>query len=295
MKKVIWTLVAIALMALMWYLFIRPFEFEVNFRAKTLPGDIIQTIRIWDRSLDNAEIAEVDSVYRLTQKIIREDRRYIYNWNFETVNDSTTQVNVAITQPDRRLLNKLLIPVTHQDIEKDATEIVRELYDIVKVHLDITSVTVVGETEIAPTFCVCRSLETNQIEKANGMMRDYGLLTSFISAFNLEPVGPPIIRVREWNHTLGKLKFDFCFPIAETDSLPANDSIAYKQFEKRKVLHAVYHGNYITSDRAWYALMKFAESNGYEIDGLPIEYFYNNPNLGLNEEEWKAGVFLPVK
>ena len=295
MKKVIGTLSAVALLILVWYLFIRPFEFSVRFKAKTLPGDIIQTIRIWDRSLNNAEIVEVDSVYRLTQSILVGNRSYIYNWNFETVNDSTTDVNVKITQPSRSILNKLLVPVTDQPIEQDAKDIVQAFYEVLNVHLRITNVKVLGETEIASVFCVCRNLETNQIEKANGMMRDYGLLTSFIRHYNLKADGPPIIKVREWNHTLGKLKYDFCFPIVKADFLPMVDSIVYQELMKEKVLHAVYHGNYITSDRAWYALIRFAESNGYEIDGLPIEYFHNNPTLGLNERQWKAEIFLPIK
>jgi effector-binding domain-containing protein len=211
------------------------------------------------------------------------------------VNDSTTQVNVTIKQPNRSLLNKLLVPVTDQNIEQDARDIVPEVYDILNVHLKITNVKVLGESEIAPVFCACRSLETDQIEKANGMMRNYELLTSFVSDFNLKTDGPPIVKVREWNHTLGKLKYDFCLPIVKTDSLPMNDSITYKDLEKEKVLHAIYHGNYITSDRAWYVLIRFAESNGYEIDGLPIEYFHNNPSLGLNEKKWRAEVYLPIR
>jgi hypothetical protein len=295
MKKAIWTLPLAALVVLMWYLFIRPFEFQVNFSAKTLPGDIIQTIRIWDRSLNNSEIVEVDSLYRLTQNLVWENRSYIYNWNFNTVNDSTTDVNVTITQPARSILNKLLVPFTDQYIEQDGRAIVRKLYEILKMHLKITNVKVLGESEIGPAFCVCRSLETNQIEKANGMMKEFGLLTSFISDFNLEADGPPIIKIREWNHSLGKLKYDFCFPIVKSGSLPMNNTITYKELKKERVVQAVYNGNYITSDRAWYALIRFAESNGYEIDGLPIEYFYNNPTLGVNEIEWRAEVYLPVK
>ena len=294
MRKAIWILSCAALMVLMWYLFVRPYEYEVNFKAKTLPGDIIQTIRIWDRSMDHAEIVEVDSVYHLTQHIVREKRSYIYSWSFESVNDSITHVNITITQPTRTVLNKLLVPVTDQYIEQDARDIAQEFYDILKEHLEITKVKVVGESEIARAFCVCRSLETDQIEKANGMMREYGLLTSFISDYNLQSDGPPIIKVQKWNHSLGKLTYDFCFPIVKTGSLPLTDVIAYKEFKKQKVLQAVYHGNYITSDRAWYALIRFAESNGYEIDGLPIEVFYDNPNLGLNEQTWRTEIFLPI-
>jgi effector-binding domain-containing protein len=294
MRKILWALVAVGLIILMWYLFIRPFEFEVNFTAKTLPGDIIQTIRVWNRSLDNAEALEVDSVYRLKQNIIWDNRSYVYNWYFKTINDSTTHVNVTITQPARSIRNKLLVPFSEQDVEQDASVIVRQFYDILQMHLKITNVEVLGESETEPAFCVCRSLETNQIEKANGMMKDYELLTSFISHFNLIANGPPIIKVTEWSHNVGSLKYDFCFPIVKTESLPVSSSIFYKEFNKEKVLKAVYHGNYITSDRAWYELIRFANSNGYKINGLPMEHFHNNPNLGLDEKKWKADVYLPI-
>jgi effector-binding domain-containing protein len=188
-----------------------------------------------------------------------------------------------------------LVPFSAQNIERDANEVAHTFYDILKTHLQITNVKVMGESQIDSTFCVCRTLKTTQTGKANGMMKDYGLLTSFISSSNLTPNGPPIIKVSSWNHTSGRLTFDFCFPIVKIDGLPKSDSVTYKELQPEKVLKSVYHGNYITSDRAWYALINFAHANGYEIDGLPIEYFFNNPNLGIAEENWKAEVYLPVK
>jgi hypothetical protein len=295
MKKIMWVLSGAALLAFVWYLFIVPYEFQVNFKIRTLPGDIIQIIRIWDRSLEGATVTEVDSVFGLKQNITWESRSYRYHWRFKSESDSTTSVNVRIAQPGRSLLNKLLVPFTDQPIEKDAGVIARNVYEILKTHLQITNVKVVGESETRPSFCVCRTLRTKQIEKANGMMKDYGLLTSFIGDFNLKVDGVPLLKVREWNHTQGKLKFDFCFPIAKDVFLPKSDSVSYQQFGKQKALKAVYHGNYITSDRAWYELTRFAQSKGYEPDGLPIEYFFNNPNLGLDEEEWKAEIYLPIK
>ena len=282
-------------MIMVWYLFMLPYEFMVNFTVRTVPGDIIQTIRIWDRKLDNTEITEVDSVHSVTQRINWQNRTYVYTWNFLNINDTTTDVKVKITQPGRALLNKFLVPLTEQNIETDARKIAGEFYDVLKIHLKITDVKVVGEVETKAVFCACRTLNTNQIEKANGMMKDYGLLTSFISQANLKTDGPPIVKVTKWSHTRGKLEYDFCFPVVKADSLPPHDSITYKEFKRQKALQAVYHGNYITSDRAWYALIRFAESHGYQIDGLPIEYFYDNPNLGLNESKWKAEVFLPIR
>jgi hypothetical protein len=294
MKKFLWTLFAVVLMALLYYLLVRRFEFEVNFNANTVPGDVIETIRIWNRSLDNANITAVDSLSSLNQNIVWNERTYVYDWRFVAVNDSVTKVNVQISQPGRRLLNKLLVPFTDQDIERDANDIVLGLYDVLKVHLTITKVKINGEVELDSSFCVCRSLETPQTEKARGMMRDYPLLTSFVNDFELKGDGLPVIRVTEWDHDLGLLKFDFCFPIVPTDSLPLARSVTYKRFKKERALKAEYFGNYITSDRAWYELIQYAERNGYKINGLPIEYFHDNPNLGLNETEWKAEVYLPI-
>jgi hypothetical protein len=295
MKKIALLLLSGLMLFLLYYFIIRPHEFEVNFKANTTPGDLIETIRIWDRSLDNASVLKADSFNTLKQTITRNDRRYEFNWHFTSAGDSTTKVNVQIAEPGRSFSNKLLVPFTQQAIETDAGAIVKEFYRVLQGHLNITSVKVVGETVLDPSFCACRSLETGQTEKANGMMKDFSVLTSFTDQFKLKLNGPPMVKIQQWSHSAGRLKFDFCFPITKTDSLPRVAEISYKTFKSERVLKAVYHGNYITSDRAWYALLQYAERNGYETNGLPIEYFYDNPTLGIKESEWKAEVFLPIK
>jgi len=295
MKRILLVILAVVLIPLMYYLFIRSHEFEVNFKANTTPGDVIETLRIWNRSLESAKIVEVDSFRSLNQTIAWNDRSYVYDWHFDMINDSVTKVKIQISEPDNRLLNKLLVPFTHQAIEKDASNIANEFYDVLKMHLQITRVEVKGVAEVESSFCLCRSLETEQMDKANGMMKDFVLLTSAIEKFKLKSTGSPAVRIREWSHHLGSLKFDFCFPIAKTDSLPTFDSLVFKSFEKQKALKAEFRGNYITSDRAWYALIQYAEKNGYKITGLPIELFYDNPNLGMNERNWKAEIYLPIE
>ncbi len=295
MKKVLWIASISVLFFLLYYLLIKPFEFEANLKARTLPGDLIETIRIWNRSLDSANIVEVDSFSRLKQTIVRGDRNYVYNWNFTVNENSYTKVNIKIAQPGRGFWNKILIPFTKQPIEADTEEIVREFYAIQKSHMEVTRVNMIGEVTLDSSFCVCKSIKTNQIEKANGMMKDYSILTEFIVHFKLEVEGPPLVKVVAWNHSEGSLTFDFCFPILRSDSLPVAESIFYQRIPQKRALKAEYYGNYITSDRAWYELIHYAEKNGYEINGFPIEYFYNNPNLGMNEIEWRADVYLPIK
>ena len=295
MKKIYWALAVLGLVVLSWYLFILPYEYEVSFKVKTLPGDVIETIRLWDRSMANSKILNVDSLFSVRQSISQNNNKYTYDWNFSLLNDSTTKVSIKITEPGKSLKNKILIPISSQPIEEDANDISRTFYDILKNHLDITKVKLDGEIYLDSKFCACTTKETNQTAKANGMMLDYGLITSFISEYNLRVDGPPMVRVLDWNHNQGKLKFDFCFPIIQEDSLPEVPEITYKLFKDVKALKATYNGNYITSDRAWYYLIYHAEKQGYTINGLPIEYFYSNPNMGMNEVEWKAEIFLPVK
>lgn len=294
MKKTLWVLVSVLLVALLYYVLVRPYEFQVRFKADTVPGDIIGTIRIWNKSMDSAHVLEVDSLRSLKQIIVRGDRKYVYDWRFSQQNDSVTKVTVQIAEPGRGVINKLLIPFTRQPIESDADAVVRGFYEVLKTHLNITKVNVIGEVELDSVFCVCRQLEVNQSEKAYGMMKDYSLLTSFISDFNLLVHGLPMVRVQEWNHNAGELKFDFCFPIVASDTLPMVKDIIYKKFPKQKVLKAEYFGNYITSDRAWYVLLQYAKKKGYKTSGLPIEYFHNNPNLGIRETEWKADVYMTL-
>jgi effector-binding domain-containing protein len=289
MRKTFWILLSLLMASLSYYLFVKSYEYEVNFKVRTLPGDIIETIRIWDQSLDSTEIISVDTLNNLRQVINRKGMNYIYNWSFTSFNDSLTKVKIEISQPGYRLINKILIPFANQIIEDDAKEIANSFYEILKMHLEI-----IGETKLDSAFCVCTSLETNQTEKANGMMRDYPLLATFVEVNNLIADGAPRVIVREWNHRMGLLKFDFCFPIQQKDSLPSNSLIHYKKFKKTSVLKAEYYGNYIRSDRAWYELINYADLNGYKVDRSPIEYFLNNPNLGADEKKWKAEVFLPI-
>lgn len=295
MKRVLIVLLFIGAGVLGWYFLIRRGEFEVKFEIQTLPGSVVQTLRIWSRSLPESSILEVDSVYGVQQRITTEGRTYLYDWAITQVNDSTSRVKIRISESGKGFMNKLLVPISSPQIERDADRLGREFYQVIREHVQITRVRIVGKVHVEERFCVCTSLSTSQLDKAQGMMKDYGLLAAFIDDHKLTLKGKPLVDVRYWNHKEGQLKFDFCFPIEESDSLPQFGSLFYKTIARHEALKAVYFGNYITSDRAWYYLLNYAEKNGYTTDGLPKEVFYNNPNLGANESSWRAEIFLPVK
>jgi hypothetical protein len=294
MKKIV-AIVVVALMgAVGYYFFVVPYEFEVRFSTKTLPGDVIETIRIWNRSLDQSKVENVVAFDQLSQQISWEGSTYRFLWKFEPIHDSLTKVIVRISEPQKRLTNKMLVPFGNPKIEVDAAKISKTFFDVLKTHLDITRVKIIGESSLDSTLCVCRSLKTDQVSKANGMMNEYSLLISFVDAHNLKVKDEPIVRIEEWDHENGTLAFDFCFQIHPVDVLPPAETVTFKKFPGTRALKAEYRGNYITSDRAWYALLRYAEMNGYKTSGKPIEYFHDNPNLGMNERNWKAEIYLPL-
>jgi effector-binding domain-containing protein len=112
----------------------------------------------------------------------------------------------------------------------------------------------------------------------------------------LEVDGVPIVEVTNWDDRKNELEFNFCYPIKFSNNLPLHPTLRYKWLEGQEAIKATYNGNYITSDRAWYALMNYARRNDIEHIDKPVEFFYENPNIAdRNELTWKAEIFLPIK
>ncbi len=276
-----------------WYFLIKKGEFEVHFKVKTLPGDVGQTLAIWDNTLPETELLELSTTEAVQHAKI-EGSDYRLEWNFELINDSTCYVNVAFTEPGNEFMNKLLVPVSKTKIEEDAEQFARKFFDILKEHLKITSVNVNGIAQLEQKFCACIPMETMQTEKAYGMQRVYGYIVSFITDNQLKASGKPILDIREWDQEKNELTYDFCFPVQPVESLPQSNDIFFKRIDGTKALKATYNGNYITSDRAWYYLIQHAERNNIELRDYPKEVFFDNPNTGMNETQWTAEIYWPI-
>jgi len=202
---------------------------------------------------------------------------------------------VYISEPDRDITNKIIIPFAEAQIEYDAKKNVQAFHKRIKEHIDNIRINVVGISEIDSAFCLCTSVNTTQIGKAKGMMNTYPLLSSFVMNNDIQTSGLPFVEITSWDMTNDSINYNFCFPIIEKDILPIHNLIKYERLKYTKAIKAIYNGNYITSDRAWYALLQYAEKNGISTSKMPIEFYYNNPNFGVNEKEWRADVYLPIK
>ena len=200
-----------------------------------------------------------------------------------------------IQDTEHSLLNKIKVPFSDTDFEKRSRKTVTDFISLLNEHVGSFKVRVVGKDSLAATFCACVSVKSSQAEKAGGMMANYLNLTSVIQDYGLKENGFPFVEVTDWKQEMDSIAYDFCYPVVYSDTLPKVKGVTYRKTTAITGLKAIYNGNYITSDREWYALLDYAVKNGIEVSPTPIEYFYNDPNQGGNEMEWKAEVFLPLK
>ncbi|NJB71109.1 effector-binding domain-containing protein [Saonia flava] len=294
-KKIVLILGACLLVGLVWYLFIKPYDYLVTFKAKTFPGTINQTIKIWDKTMNTIANVEQKNLNQLRQQLKFGDSVHIYDWDIEPISDSLSKVRVYVTDRQHSLKNKIAIPFFDTDFEKNTKKTLIDFNEKLKEHISKFKVKIVGQYEVKSTYCAYISLKGTQYEKANGMMINYPFLSNTLAEKKVKLNGTPFVEVTNWDIQTDSIAYNFCFPIIKSDSLPIHEEIKYKQFTGKKALKAVYNGNYITSDRAWYALLDHAKKNKIEIEANPVEVFYNNPNFGGDELNWKAEIYMPLK
>jgi len=295
MKKISAIIGFILVGFLLWYFIIKPYDYLVTFKVKTSAGTINQTIKLWNTSLANLNPVKQENIANLSQQIEVKDSIHNYKWSISPLNDSISKVNVYVTDKEHSFANRISIPFGTTDFEKRTQNTITDFIDKLKEHLNKIRVRVVGIDSTRTTYCAYIPMKGLQIEKARGMMQNYSLLTSVLSAENIEMNGTPFVEITNWNTQNDSIAYNFCFPVIKSDSLPIDPRIQYKQYSGVKALKASYNGNYITSDRAWYALLDYAGNNDIEIVKKPLEVFYSNPNFGGDELQWEAEIFMPIK
>lgn len=65
---------------LIWYLFLKPYDYLVTFKANTTAGTINQSLKQWSLGLEGSNTVQQENLNSLTQKININDTVYLYNW-----------------------------------------------------------------------------------------------------------------------------------------------------------------------------------------------------------------------
>lgn len=277
-----------------WY-FSKPYDYTVRFESKTLPGTINQSLKLWVKSLDHSEIIESNSINNIKQNFTYNEVSYTYNWELENKNDSLTKVIVDITDSKSSVSKRIAHIFKDTKLKNRAKDNILDFMTILQNHLDSHDVEIIGEAMSPEVYCAFLSFKTVQMLKANEMMKNYNYLSTELLKNKIELQGHPMLEITKWDTKTDSIHFNFCFPILEKDSLPKHPEIKYKTIKPQKSIKAVYHGNYISSDRAWYKLLHYAKKENINLRSKPIEVFHNNPMYGREDRNWKTEIFMPLK
>ncbi|MCH7525350.1 MAG: AraC family transcriptional regulator, partial [Bacteroidetes bacterium] len=218
-------------------------------------------------------------------------------WNFNSINDSITHTVVGITEKEKSIYNRLTAPFFNTTFKNIAVKLIKDFKKSIDYKLkNKYKVKIVGIDTIPKKAYAY--IEFNNIEmrkKAEQMMAYNARLLQFINNHNLKGGEHPFLLVKKWNLNKNTIDFRFCFPVKQNDSLPIDKFVKFDVLKPTKALKAIYNGNYITSDRGWFALHEYAKRHNIDIENTPLEIFYNNPHYGGNELDWKAEIYMPIK
>jgi hypothetical protein len=302
-KKTFVSIALILLLALIGYitfLFTRPADYQAHFTVKTTPDAAYFHILNWDMWNRSDVRARIDIISKtpvsnISQKVTMNDTTLIFNWEFKKLNDSVTLVRAFVSDPGRKIYNRLTAPFMNTPFKKDVRG---NLLDIMT-RMELMSKTFryefTGHHQFEKKSCVYMNLKTTPRGKAGAMISNVTELNQFIRQNNLKLEGPPFLVIHDWDEFKDSISFDFCFPVAETDAIPDHPGIKFMTVESMDAVKTDFYGNYSITDITWYNLAEETKKLGYRSNHKLIEVYFNDPHSGGNELEWKAEIYLGIE
>jgi len=295
MKKIIPFIFVSLVAAGGWYFFLKPGDFTAKIKVKANLGTVEQSIKNWnDKATTTAVIFENDNRTQIKQQYKVQDSIYLYEWNIARVNDSVTTIKIHVKDSAHSFANRLHGLWKQTVFKNNVEQTILAYHETLQEHLENITITIEGEATLPAKHYAYTEFEGIQAYKVTGMMRDITYLQNTMARSNTTLDGSPFVKITYWNRETDSIKYQFGFPVIPSDSLPEAQDIKYGTTQEQKTLKATYNGNYLTSDRAWYALLNYAKANNITVDPRPTEIFYNNPNMGGDASSWKAEIFMPI-
>jgi effector-binding domain-containing protein len=274
----------------------------VRFKIKTSPGTLYNGVEDWNlinQKLDSFDykITDKKAYTFINQTINTKGKDLDFDWNFKSINDSITQVKVGISEKENSVYNRITAPFSNTLFKEMAINLIKDYKKGIEYQLkEKFNVKYAGIDTIPEiNYAYIESKNINLRDKAEQMMMNNALLLSFLTEHNLRDGNFPFLIVDNWNLNKNIIDFRFCFPIEQRDTMPTHTNIRFDVLKSKKALKAIYNGNYMTSDRAWFTLHEYAKRHTINIENKPLEIFYNNPHNGGDELKWKAEIFMPIK
>ena len=303
MKKIFVSIALIIFLALfggITFLLTRPSDYQAHFTVKTTPDIAYYNILNWDIWNRNELSSKIDilsknPVRNISQKVTLIDTTLIFNWEFKKLNDSVTMVRAYVSDPDRKLYNRLTVPFINTRFKNSARDNLLDIKTRLELMLKKFHYKFTGYHHFEKKSCVYINLRSTPRGKANAMMSNVTELNQFFRQNNLKLDGNPFLVVNDWNEFKDSISFDFCFPISRIGAIPEHPKIKFMIVESMDAIKTDFYGNYSITDITWYNLAEEAKKLGYRSNHKLIEVYYNDPHSGGNELEWKAEIYLGIE
>lgn len=280
-----------------WFFFIKESIYSISFQADQPLGLVQEHVLRWP----NYANSELDSIVltdqtpgMVKQMVHLSDSVHQYQWYFSAATPGKTLVQVDVTDPKHHLAQKWKSLFGKSDLAYRSMANTRAVQKALDIEGQKFKVHGFKDTLVEGTFCAYMPVEATTQTKARSMLYSIGFIMDYIKSNDLELSGDPFLEVKQWDPKTDKLVYDFCFPIAKTDSLPASQNVQFKTSKSFRALKAEFNGNYNVSHRAWYYLLDRAKAQGLLVDSLATEVFLNDPHQGGDPLLWKALILLPL-
>ncbi|MGO4820399.1 MULTISPECIES: hypothetical protein [unclassified Flavobacterium] len=299
-NKLLLVLVVIITLSLTWYLFIKKSDYCISFKVKTATGTVFQGVQEWStvRQLTHKEsyrILEKKNFSFIKQSMTKDKIKMEYQWEMNSINDSVTQVNVCVKDLKNSIYNRITVPFMDTYFKKEQIKKITDFRNGLNQHLENFKVEIDGVKTSEETFVAYISLKSVMQEKAQTMIANDAFITGYLQLNNIKIIGKPFVKIQNWDLEKETLEFDYCFPIDKGTNYIENDLVKFKTLKSTKGLQATYYGNFRTSDRAWFALLDYAQKQGYDLTLQPLEHFLANPFNGGDERTWETKVIIPIR
>lgn len=269
------------------------------------PGTAFHEISEWKRfnagfSEDNITVIQGEPFKNLTQKVNSfSDSHIEFYWEFEKRNDSLTKVVLNVRDKDNSLGNRLdiLNPFVKSNFIDSLKQNLLAFRQRLKNEQTAYRIQISDSIVISPALdCICHISENIPVRgKAIEMVETIDILEDYILSRKLKLTGNPFVKIIKWNREENIIDFEFCFPVNLVQDIRPSEEVKFRQFPSSTALKAVFNGNYRLSHKAWFDLLYTAEERDFKTQGLPLEVFFNNPNVeNTPSTTWKAVIYLPV-
>lgn len=302
MKKIFISIAFIILLVLtgVAFLLTRPSDYQAHFTVKATPDIAYYNILNWDiwnrnESSTKIDILSKNPVSNISQKVTQIDTTLIFNWEFKKLNDSITMVRAYVSDPNRKLYNRLTVPFINTRFKNGVRGNLLDIKTRLELMLKKFHFEFTGYHHFEKKSCVYINLKSTPRGKARAMMSNVTELNQFVRQNNLELDGNPFLVVHDWNEFKDSINFDFCFPITRISAVPEHPKIKFMTVESMDAIKTDFYGNYSITDITWYNLGEEAKKLGYRSNNKLIEVYFNDPHSGGNELEWKAEIYMGIE